>query len=352
MNAFAIDNDRVNNNLLENWGHDGMGEATIRDVARHAQVSIASVSRALNGLGNVRAETRDRVIAAANALGYVPHAGARSLSLARAQAIGVVLPDLHGEFFSEFVRGMDREASRRGYMMLLSVMHDEGEQAASALRAMRGRVDGLVVMAPHLTEAMLRRALPTGLPALIINGPRAITDFATVRLDNAAATEAMIAHLVATGRRRIVHIAGPDGNIDAGERAAAFRASIARHLPGVEPLVLPGDFAEEGGEAVARAIAAGDIVCDAVFAANDMMALGCLQGLRAAGIDVPGQVAVTGFDDIPLARYLGVTTMRVRIAELGEEAIARVIDVLEGGDSDIRADLHQAELVIRSTSAA
>lgn len=328
-----------------------MGEATIRDVARHAQVSIASVSRALNGLGNVRAETRERVIASATALGYVPHAGARSLSLARAHAIGVVLPDLHGEFFSEFVRGMDREASRRGYVMLLSVMHDEGEQAAMALRAMRGRVDGLVVMAPHLSEGMLRRALPTGLPALIINGPRSITDLATVRLDNGAATETMIAHLVATGRRRIVHIAGPEGNIDAEERAAAFRVSLARHVPGADAIILPGDFAEEGGEAVARKIAAGEIDCDAVFAANDMMALGCLQGLRTAGIDVPGQVAVAGFDDIPLSRYLGVTTMRVRIAELGEQAIGRVINVLEGEGADQRAELHQAELVVRATSA-
>lgn len=328
-----------------------MGEATIRDVARHAQVSIASVSRALNGLGNVRAETRERVIAAAAELGYVPHAGARSLSLARAHAIGVVLPDLHGEFFSEFVRGMDREASRRGYVMLLSVMHDDSEQAAVALRAMRGRVDGLVVMAPHLSEAMLRRALPTGLPALIINGPRSIADLATVRLDNAAATEAMVAHLVATGRHRIVHIAGPEGNIDADERAVAFRASIARHLPGTDPVVRPGNFAEDAGEAVARAIASGEIACDAVFAANDMMALGCLQGLRTAGIDVPGQVAVTGFDDIPLARYLGVTTMRVRIAELGEQAIGRVINVLEGEGADNRAELHQAELVVRATSA-
>ncbi len=338
-------------NVLKMGGQEEMGEATIRDVARHAQVSIASVSRALNGLGNVRAETRERVIAAAAELGYVPHAGARSLSLARAHAIGVVLPDLHGEFFSEFVRGLDREASRRGYVMLLSVMHDDSEQAAMALRAMRGRVDGLVVMAPHLSEAMLRRALPTGLPALVIHGPRAITDLATVHLDNGTATDAMVAHLVATGRRRIVHIAGPEGNIDASERASAFRASIARHLPGVEPIILPGDFAEEGGQAVARAIVTGQIDSDAVFAANDMMAIGCLNGLRAAGIDVPGRVAVTGFDDIPLARYLGVTTMRVRIAELGEDAIRRVIDVLEGEGPDTRGELHQAELVVRATSS-
>ena len=125
-----------------------MGEATIRDVARRAEVSVASVSRALNGLDNVRAETREKVIKAANELGYVPHAGARSLSLARAHAIGVVLPDLHGEFFSECVRGMDREASRRGYLLLLSNMHDDSDQAAVALypqAAQHGEVEGLDV---------------------------------------------------------------------------------------------------------------------------------------------------------------------------------------------------------------
>src|SRR5947208_17005479 len=117
-----------------------MADATIRDVARRAQVSVATVSRALNGLENVSEGTRARVTDAVAALGYVPHAGARSLSLARTNAIGVVLPDLHGEFFSEIVRGMDREASRRGYLLLLSNLHDGGEQATSALRAMRGRV--------------------------------------------------------------------------------------------------------------------------------------------------------------------------------------------------------------------
>lgn len=329
-----------------------MAEATIRDVARRAQVSIASVSRALNGLGNVRQETRERVIAAAAELGYVPHAGARSLSLARAHAVGVVLPDLHGEFFSEFVRGMDREASRRGYVLLLSNIHDETEQAANALRAMRGRVDGLIVMAPHLSAAMLQSALPPTLPSLFINGPEEIDDRPTMRLDNVGAMDAMVAHLVAGGRRRIVHIAGPEGNVDARERVEGYRAAMARHAPGIEPVVLAGDFAEEGGEAAARAIRDNAIACDAVFAANDMMALGCLQALRNAGVDVPSEIAVAGFDDVPLARYLGLTTVRVRIAEMGARAIQRLIDVLEGGPADQRAERHGAELVVRGTTAA
>jgi len=329
-----------------------MAEATIRDVARRAQVSIASVSRALNGLGNVREETRERVMAAAAELGYVPHAGARSLSLARAHAVGVVLPDLHGEFFSEFVRGMDREASRRGYVLLLSNIHDESEQAANALRAMRGRVDGLIVMAPHLSAQMLQAALPPTLPSLFINGPEEIDDRPTLRLDNVGAMDAMVAHLVAGGRRRIVHVAGPEGNVDARERVEGFRAAMARHAPEVEPVVLAGDFSEEGGEAAAHAIRDNAIACDAVFAANDMMAIGCLQALRNAGVDVPGEIAVAGFDDVPLARYLGITTVRVRIAEMGARAVQRLIDVLEGGPADDRAERHSAELVVRGTTAA
>src|SRR5690349_5994931 len=139
-----------------------MPEATIRDVARRAKLSVATVSRALNGFENVSEQARERVREAARALGYVPHAGARSLSLSRTNAIGVVLPDLHGEFFSEIVRGMDREASRNGYLLLLSNLHGSPEQASLALRAMHGRVDGLIVMAPNLSAENLAAALPSG----------------------------------------------------------------------------------------------------------------------------------------------------------------------------------------------
>src|SRR6059058_2687977 len=135
-----------------------MAEATIRDVARRAQVSVASVSRALNGLENVSDQTRARVAEAVRELGYVPHAGARSLSLARTGAIGVVLPDLHGEFFSELLRGMDREASARGLGLLLTMLHDG--RGLDTLANLRGQVDGLVVMAPHLRAAVLAQHMP------------------------------------------------------------------------------------------------------------------------------------------------------------------------------------------------
>jgi LacI family transcriptional regulator len=328
-----------------------MGEATIRDVARRAEVSIASVSRAFNGVDNVRSETRERIMAAAAELGYVPHAGARSLSLARAHAIGVVLPDLHGEFFSECVRGMDREASRRGYLLLLSNMHDDSEQSAAALRAMRGRVDGLLVMAPHIPLTSLERALPAALPSVLINAPGEVATRPGLRLDNRAGAVAMAHHLVEQGYRHIVHIAGPENNVDARERLDGFRDALARLAPDMELRVIAGDFNEETGEAAAHEILAGDRPCDAVFAANDAMAIGCLHTLRTAGKRVPQDIAVAGFDDVPLARYLSLTTVQVRIAEIGARAVARLIDMVEGKGPGVGAELIAPELVIRATTA-
>ena len=140
-----------------------MATITIRDVARRAAVSVASASRALNNHSNVTPATRDRVLAAARALDYVPHLGARSLSRGRSNTIGVVLPDLFGEFFSEIIRGIDYAAHRRGLQLLLTNMHGSAEETEAAIRAMRGRVDGLLVMSPQVDADFLGRSLPKGL---------------------------------------------------------------------------------------------------------------------------------------------------------------------------------------------
>ena len=327
-----------------------MPESTIRDVARLAQLSVATVSRVLNGFERVSDEARVRVGEAVRELGYVPHAGARSLSLSRTNAIGVVLPDLHGEFFSEIVRGMDREASRRGYLLLLSNLHAKSEQATHALRTMHGRVDGLIVMAPHLSEEELSHALPPAVPAILINTRDLDGTRPAIHLDNAAGVGMVVDHLVQVGRKRLIHIAGPNGNIDADERAAAFAVGCSRH--GVSGEILRGDFDERSGErAVGELLDSGDDF-DAIFAANDNMAIGALEALRSAGIAVPEKVSVVGFDDIPLAKHVGLTTVCVRIAELGEEALKRLLNSIEkSGDFDgNRQDLHAPELIVRATS--
>ncbi|HYC94406.1 MAG TPA: LacI family DNA-binding transcriptional regulator [Sphingomicrobium sp.] len=324
-----------------------MAEPTIRDVARLAQVSIASVSRTLNNLGSVAEGTRRKVEDAARQLGYVPHAGARSLSLARTRAIGVVLPDTHGEFFSEVMRGMDREASARDYVLLLSNMHGAREHPEHVLRTMRGRVDGLVVMAPHLDADEVERALPPRLPAVLLNAHGGVRSHSSFGVDNAHGVRSIVDHLQAIGRQHIVHVAGPADNVDAQQRCEAFKSVVG----GRKATIIPGDYSEESGIAAVRKLIDERISFDAIFAANDMMAIGAIEELRSRGIDVPGAVAVAGFDDIPLARHLCLTTARIRIDELGAHAIERLIDIIDKGEDATIQRLHAPELIVRASTA-
>lgn len=328
-----------------------MTEATIRDVAREAQLSVASVSRALNGHKSVRPETRARIVAVADRLGYVPHAGARSLSMARANAIGVVLPDLHGEFFSEIVRGMDREATRLGLQLLLSNMHADPVHAGQALRSMHGRVDGLLIMCPQMRTEGWTGLMPRGLPTVLLNTPEPMMDHPSMAIDNRAGAKVIARHFVDIGRRRIVHISGPDQNVDARERREGFEETIRALAPDARITVLPGDFNEDTGEAAAMKILREDMDVDAIFAANDMMAVGCLQALRRAGKRVPEDIAIAGFDDVPIARYLSLTTARVHITEIGARAVIRLTEILNGCEQAGQGvEIHTPELVVRDTT--
>ena len=322
-----------------------LAAATIRDVAKRAGVSVASVSRAMNGAANVNPQMHERVMAAAAALGYVPHAGARSLSTARQQAIGVVLPDLYGEFFSELMRGLDRETSARGYHLLLSNTHADPALATQVIRAMRGRVDGLIVMAPQLDSAVIAAALPQGLPTVFLNSPDD-GDRTGFRIDNVAGAAAMTRHLIDQGRRRIVHLSGDLANLDARERRDGYRAA----LDGLPEHIIEGDFQEESGVSAARALLAAGVAFDAVFAANDMMALGMMHTLRSAGLAVPRAVAIAGFDDVPLAHYLRLSTVHVDIDEMGAVAAKRLIGALEGQPLVPGIDRIATRLAIRETT--
>ncbi|SFP51282.1 LacI family DNA-binding transcriptional regulator [Sphingomonas rubra] len=302
-----------------------MAQATIRDVAREAAVSVASVSRVLSGGANVRPALRHRVVEAIARLGYVPHAGARMLSrAARTDTIGVILPDMHGEFFSELLRGMDVEASGRGLQLLLSTMHADANRGGVALRSMRGRVDGVVVMAPQIDPDILFSHLPPGVSAVLVNCAPHHEPRAELRVDNEAGAGEMTRHLLALGRRRIVHVAGPAGNVDADGRVRGYEAAMA--AAGLPTRVLPGNFREEAGAAAVATLLHDIDQVDAIFAANDQMAIGALIALRDAGVDVPRQIAIGGFDDVPLARLVspGITTMSADAYALGRRAVERV----------------------------
>ncbi|MBM3927197.1 MAG: LacI family transcriptional regulator [Sphingomonadales bacterium] len=329
--------------------------ATIRDVAREADVSVASASRALNGHSNVTTRTRDRVIAAAEKLAYVPHLGARSLTMARTNTIGVVLPDLFGEFFSEVIRGIDRAAHADGLQLLLSNMHGDASETTQAIRAMRGRVDGLLVMSPGIDADFLAANLPAGLPTVVLGSRIEGEAHSSIAIDNDGGARVMVGHLAACGYRRIAMIAGPVGNSDSDQRCNGFRSAVRDLLDDDDPVILPGDFTEEAGHAAAAAILKNRRGIDAIFAANDMMAVGCMAALSTAGIVVPDQIAVAGFDDVPIARYVQppLTTMRIHIAEMGTRAFETLKRLIATADEAPPApQTLTPELVVRQSTRA
>ncbi len=325
---------------------------TIKDVARAAKVSVATVSRAINGHDNVAEAVRRRVLAVAHELRYSPHHAARSLSSRRTHTIGVVLPDLHGEFFSELVRGIDLVARDCGLHLLVSSYHGHPEEQASALRAMRGRVDGLLVMSPHVGNIDFLSENLAALPAVLINSQPTESDHIAFGIDNYGGARAMVAHLLAAGHRRVAFIAGPPNNFDAFERLRGYRDALLAADPTATPWVLPGDFSESSGHQAGQMLLEAAERPDAVFAANDMMALGCLFALTQGGVRVPDDVALAGFDDIPIARYVApsLTTMRVNMPELGAHAMRLLLALQNGEDVSERLAPLVPELIERDSS--
>lgn len=332
---------------------------TIKDVARAAQVSVATVSRTLNGHGNVAEDVRRRVLAVANDLRYTPHAAARSLSSRRTHTLGVVLPDLHGEFFSELVRGVDLVAREHRLHLLVSSYHGRPDEQVSALRAMRGRVDGLLVMSPYVeAQTSIVDELASSLPMVLINTQHASPEVLSLSVDNHGGAQTMVEHLVASGHRRIAFIAGPEDNFDAHERLRGYREALARLLPEVPEWVLPGAFDEASGHAAGQALLAAAQRPDAVFAANDMMAVGAVLAIQEARLRCPEDVAVVGFDDVPIAELVrpALTTLRIDIAGTGARALERLITLIQapatGAWPESGREIVRPALVVRQSSVA
>jgi LacI family transcriptional regulator len=327
-------------------------EATIKDVAREAGVSVASVSRALNDKGPVREETRRRIRRVVEKLRYVPHGVARSLITRKTQTLGVLLPDLFGEFFSELIRGIDLAARQRGYHLIVSGSHGDRAETEAVLRAMRGRVDGVIVLSPDLDVETLETNLPSGFAAVLLNADGRGA-FDSIRIDNFGGALAMVRHLIELGHHRLVFVTGPSRNHDAQERLRGYRRGMAR-VSGARPVTVVGDFREEAGYRAAERILRLRPLPSAVFAANDAMAIGLLCAFRERQIRVPEEIALAGFDDIPIARFITppLTTVRVPIADLGARATARLLHTLETGESERRSETVPTTLIARSSCGA
>lgn len=321
---------------------------TIRDVAREANVSVASASRAMNGMDNVTEEMRDRVMEVARRLRYVPHSGARILSTRRTHTLGVILPDLHGEFFSEVIRGADAAARVRGLQLLLSSSHEDVNEVAGVIRSMRGRVDGLLVMSPHVDAKVLADNLTGDLPAVLLNTRVDGGEHPHFAVDNYAGACSVVRHL-AERARVVAHICGPMNNYEAADRHRAWLdAAGTRAGP-----LLSGDFTEESGFAAGEAIVRMDKRPDAVFAANDIMAIGCMDALARANVRVPEDVVVAGFDDIPIARLMrpSLTTVSAHIADVSRDALERLIRLVDHADTgEALSQVIRPEVLVREST--
>ncbi len=330
--------------------------ATIRDVARGSKVSIATVSRVFNDSPLVAEPTRRKVLATASRLGYWPNSIARSLITNRTHTLGVIVPDLFGEFFSEVVHGMDLAVRELSYHLLVSRSSASTEDLVPALRTMRGRVDGLILMAPDFDPSPFLKESASSVPIVLLNPGHAHPDFDSVSIANTQGAASVVRHLIGLGHRSIAIIAGPELNIDARQRLEGYRAALREaDLEVRRELVLHGDFAEHSGYQAAAELLRRPARPTAIFAANDYMAVGALGALHDAGVRVPEDIAISGFDVIALARYLNppLTTVHVDMIELGRRAVQLLVE--RGEHPGARPGRHEVlatTLVVRGSCGA
>ncbi len=328
--------------------------ATIKDVAREAGVSVATVSRVFNDSGQVSEDTRRHVREVAGRLNYWPNGVARSLITNRTHSLGVLLPDMHGEFFSEVIRGIDLTARNQNLHLLVSSSHSEIDALIAALLSLRGRIDGLIVMAPDVDAPPAIRACIGELPVVMLNPGLDLEDCDSVSIANYDGAYQMVKHLLGLGHRRIAIVKGPERNIDARQRLYGYRRALAdgggEMLPALE---VRGDFREASGSDAVAEILRLSPRPTAVFAANDYMAVGLISALREAGLRVPDDMAVAGFDDIPIARFVvpSLTTVRVDAFALGQRAVEMLLPRTQSKKpADPAHDVLPTTLVLRAST--
>jgi len=333
--------------------------ATITDVAAEAGVHPSTVSRVLTGhaASTIRPATRDRILAAAERLGYRPSALARSLRLKRTLTLGMLVPDITNPFFSSIIKGAEDAARERGYNLILCNSEDQPDREATYLRVLRERqVDGLFIASSQMADDTIAELREEAFPFVLLNRATQSTEDLAVVVDNYAASVEVVAHLAALGHRRVGHIAGPQNTTTGVDRREGYRAGVlALGLADDPELVVEADaFSEEAGYRALGIMLAGSARPTAVFAANDLIAIGMLQRLRKIGTRVPGDLSIVGFNDIPLAGLLepALTTVRVPQLDMGIAGARLLIDRIEGRPiGAVRLTL-PTELVIRASSAA
>jgi len=350
---------------------------SIEDVAHEAGVSTATVSRVLNNGGLVAPATAARVQEAIRRLGYRPNLFAQGLMTRKSHVLGIALPDIHGEFYSELLRGADAEARRLDYHLLVSSeAHSRAEQERVGSNLAFGLVDGMAVMLAEPNEALWREVRESSFPLVVLDADLRDRGIDSVVVDNATGSREATEHLLKGGfsaeiaangagkgsgkgpgvarPERCYFVGGPQENFDTQHRANAFVEALARTGWTVQSdQVVYGDYSLAWGESWAtKMVDAGKLAGAAVLAGNDEIALGILHTAQAHGIAVPASLRIVGFDDTRLASLVRPTlsTVRVPLAEVGAAAIRALVERIDDPTRAPRTVSLATKLIVRESS--
>lgn len=323
---------------------------TIAEVALHAGVSPATVSRVMNGRFQGEPAIGERVRASAAELNYSPNHLARSFVLGQTNAIGFLVPDLGNPMFQAVLSGLSKAAGAAGYRVLVADSVESPDDEPELAADLRRRCDALVLCAPRMSEDELIRATTTLGPVVLMNRQSTQVTAPTLSVDSSAGIRALAQHLYSLGHRRIGYVEGPDGRISNQKRRSGI-ADFLRDATDVELVSIPGGAGSPGGLAAVPAVIESGVT--AVLAYNDLVAIGLVHGLVERGIRVPDDISVTGFDDIPFARYMSpsLTTASVPHEVLGGLAWNRMQSLIDGvmPEHDV---VFQPRVEVRRSTAA
>lgn len=297
---------------------------TIRDVAKRAGVSVTTASYALNDTGSIGEATRKRVLQAAEELNFHPNAFARHLKRRKTQTIGVFISSFGGSFFEEVLEGIHSVILDSDYELLVC------PQSRSTRRILLHRqVDGAIVFDPVIPSEAVMKLASRRFPIVVMDRDVQNEFILPLLLDNPQGVREAFAHLYGQGLRKLIFIAGAVESFDNGERMATFLSEAQQH--DLQIPVYQGKFTEISGYEIAKTIIQSNDLPQAVFCSNDQMAIGFLRAMKECGLNAPHDIAVVGFDDIPLTRYMqpSVSTIGASRFEWGMTAVRQLIDFLE-----------------------
>jgi DNA-binding LacI/PurR family transcriptional regulator len=329
-----------------------LNRPTIADVAERAGVSIATVSRVINQTGPVAEETAAQVQVAIAELKYVPHAAARGLASRKTQTLGLLLPGISDQFTAAMLRGIEAGAREGGYDLLIHCTHTESGTSPTLRRRLgEHNPDGLLIFIDSLDEDELTRLYQLRFPMVLLHRtPPASLNIPCVTFENKSGSRKLIDHLIEVhGRRRIAFLTGPEGNEDSYWREMGYREALAAHGLHFDPaLVAPGGFNLMLAQISVEKWFEQDLEIDAIFSGDDEAGIGALTALQRADKRVPDDIALVGFDDIDVSRYLvpSLTTVRAPIEQAGREAAQQLVQLIQVGQADPLV-LFPTELVIR-----